>query len=85
MNPKAWMLCIDQVVVTGPHDHFVQGIAALFASYYGFNLQYPEHGSSTLECFLGINPETGSKPKKRHGNLNPHVSTFFRKLVDFEW
>ncbi|KAF3837957.1 hypothetical protein F7725_009725, partial [Dissostichus mawsoni] len=49
MNPKAWMLCIDQVVVMGPHDHFVQGIAALFASYYAFNLQYPEHGSSTLE------------------------------------
>ncbi|KAJ4949670.1 hypothetical protein JOQ06_021179 [Pogonophryne albipinna] len=57
MNPKAWMLCIDQVLVMGPHDHFVQGIAALFASYYAFNLQYPEHGSSTLE-FIQRNVNT---------------------------
>ncbi|KAJ4946751.1 hypothetical protein JOQ06_008797 [Pogonophryne albipinna] len=57
MNPKAWMLCIDQVVVMGPHDHFVQGVAALFASYYAFNLHYPEHGSSTLE-FIQRNVNT---------------------------
>ncbi|KAI9519241.1 hypothetical protein NQZ68_030773 [Dissostichus eleginoides] len=36
-------------------------------------------------CFLGINPETGSKAKKKRGVINPHVSTFFRKLLDFEW
>ncbi|KAK1904604.1 Nucleolar pre-ribosomal-associated protein 2 [Dissostichus eleginoides] len=63
MNPKAWMLCIDQVVSASDN----------------FKLK------SVFMCFLGINPETGSKAKKRHGNLNPHVSTFFRKLVDFEW
>ncbi|KAK1884265.1 23-bisphosphoglycerate-independent phosphoglycerate mutase [Dissostichus eleginoides] len=36
-------------------------------------------------CFLGINPETGCKAKKKRGVINPHVSTFFRKLLDFEW
>ena len=34
-------------------------------------------------CFLGINPEQGSK--KRRGGINPNVSTLQRKLVDFEW
>ncbi|KAK1885819.1 Sterile alpha motif domain containing protein 3 [Dissostichus eleginoides] len=35
-------------------------------------------------CFLGINPEKGSKAKKR-SSINPHVSTLHRKLIDFEW
>ncbi|KAI9525158.1 hypothetical protein NQZ68_009356 [Dissostichus eleginoides] len=34
-------------------------------------------------CFLGINPEKGSKAKKR-SSINPHVSTLHRKLIDFE-
>ncbi|XP_070690655.1 uncharacterized protein [Pempheris klunzingeri] len=88
MKPRAWMLCIEGQVVMGPHARFINGIAALFASYYSFNLQYPEDGSCTLEfiqrCFLGINPETGSKGKKRSG-VNPRVSTLLKKLVDFEW
>ncbi|KAF1388589.1 hypothetical protein PFLUV_G00091860 [Perca fluviatilis] len=51
---------------------------------------YPEDGSCTLEfiqrCFLGINPEMGSKSKnKQLSGINPHVSTLVRKLVDFEW
>ncbi|KAJ8364898.1 hypothetical protein SKAU_G00137290, partial [Synaphobranchus kaupii] len=87
MKPSAWMLCIEGQVVMGPHDNLINGIAAVFTSYYNFNLQYPEDGSCTLEfiqrCFLGINPETGSKSKKR-GAINPHVSTLLRKLVDFE-
>ncbi|KAF3851992.1 hypothetical protein F7725_005347 [Dissostichus mawsoni] len=41
--------------------------------------------SKEERCFLGINPETGSKAKKKRGVINPHVSTFFRKLLDFEW
>ncbi|KAG1957356.1 hypothetical protein F2P79_007438 [Pimephales promelas] len=36
------------------------------------------------KCFLGINPERGSKTKKRT-TMNPHISTLLRKLIDFEW
>ncbi|XP_059906679.1 uncharacterized protein LOC132456365 [Gadus macrocephalus] len=89
MKPTAWMLSIEQKVVMGPHHSFSNGIAAMFASYYCFNLQYPEEGSSTLEfiqrCFLSINPERGSKAKKKRGLMNPHVSTLLRKILDFEW
>ncbi|XP_059915959.1 uncharacterized protein LOC132463678 [Gadus macrocephalus] len=89
MKPTAWMLSIEQKVVVGPHHSFSNGIAAMFASYYCFNLQYPEEGSSTLEfiqrCFLSINPERGSKAKKKRGLMNPHVSTLLRKILDFEW
>ncbi|KAG2460933.1 MSRA reductase, partial [Polypterus senegalus] len=49
MKPKAWMLSIEGQVVMGPHHDFVNGIATIFASYYNFNLQYPEDASSTLE------------------------------------
>ncbi|TDH13437.1 hypothetical protein EPR50_G00033140 [Perca flavescens] len=90
MKPKTWMLSTEGQVVMGPDDSFINGIAAVFASYYNFNLQYPEDGSCTLEfiqrCFLGINPEVGSESKKKQlGGINPHVSTLMRKLVDFEW
>ncbi|RXN35929.1 hypothetical protein ROHU_003392 [Labeo rohita] len=60
----------------GPHPFFLHGVAAFFNSDYVFNLEYPAAGSSTLEfiqrCFLGINPERGSKTKKRT-TMNPHV------------
>ncbi|XP_039592264.1 uncharacterized protein LOC120515387 [Polypterus senegalus] len=89
MKPKAWMLSIEGQVVMGPHHDFVNGIATIFASYYNFNLQYPEDASSTLEFiqrfFLGINPESGSKSKKKHGHINQQVCTLLRKLIDFEW
>lgn len=71
MKPRAWMLSIEGQVVMGPQANFVNGIAALFVSYYNFNLQYPEEASCTLEfiqrCFVGINPEKGSKAKKQRG------------------
>lgn len=49
MEPSSWMLSIEGQVVMGPHDHFLNGIAAVFATYYTFNLQYPEDGLCTLE------------------------------------
>ncbi|KAF1380916.1 hypothetical protein PFLUV_G00169030 [Perca fluviatilis] len=90
MKSRTWMLSTEGQVVMGPDDSFINGIAAVFASYYNFNLQYPDDGSCTLEfiqrCFLGINPEMGSKSKKKQlGGINPHVSRLVRKLVDFEW
>ncbi|KAF1389442.1 hypothetical protein PFLUV_G00073470 [Perca fluviatilis] len=89
MKPRAWMLSIEGQVVMGPHANFINGIAAVFASYYNFNLQYPEEAACTLEfiqrCFLGINPENGSKAEKARGGINPHVCTLMRKLMDLEW
>ncbi|KAI9525209.1 hypothetical protein NQZ68_009889 [Dissostichus eleginoides] len=74
MKPSGWMLSIEGQVIMGPHPFLLHGIAALFSSYYVFNLEYPV-GSCTLEfiqrCFLGINPEKGSKAKKR-SSINPH-------------
>nr|XP_055038036.1 uncharacterized protein LOC129425962 [Misgurnus anguillicaudatus] len=88
MKPSGWFMSIEGHVVMGPHPFFLHGVAAFFSSYYVFNLEYPAAGSSTLEfiqrCFLGINPERGSKAKKRT-TMNPHVSTLLRKLIDFEW
>ncbi|KAK5862906.1 hypothetical protein PBY51_018256 [Eleginops maclovinus] len=88
MKPSGWLISIEGHVVMGPHPLFLHGVAAFFSSYYVFNIEYPATGSSTLEfiqrCFLGINPERGSKTKKRT-TMNPHVSTLLRKLIDFEW
>ncbi|XP_051991255.1 uncharacterized protein LOC127650096 [Xyrauchen texanus] len=88
MKPSGWLISIEGHVVMGPHPFFLHRVAAFFSSYYVFNLEYPAAGSSTLEfiqrCFLGINPERGSKTKK-WTTMNPHVSTLLRKLIDFEW
>ncbi|KAK7158533.1 hypothetical protein R3I94_004993 [Phoxinus phoxinus] len=88
MKPSGWLISIVGHVVMGPHHFFLHGVAAFCSSYYVFNLEYPAAGSSTLEfiqrCFLGINPEKGSKTKTRT-TMNPHVSTLLRKLIDFEW
>ncbi|XP_057186044.1 uncharacterized protein LOC130551981 isoform X3 [Triplophysa rosa] len=88
-RPRAWMLSLDGEVVMGPHPDFTTGLCAIFASYYNFNLQYAEDAACTLEfiqrCFLGINPEAGTKSKRRKGQINQQVCTFIRKLIDFEW
>uniref|UniRef100_A0A3B4UWU4 Uncharacterized protein n=1 Tax=Seriola dumerili TaxID=41447 RepID=A0A3B4UWU4_SERDU len=49
MKPRPWMLSIGKNVVMGPHDNILSGLAALFASFYNLNLQYPEDSSCTLE------------------------------------
>ncbi|XP_036416694.1 uncharacterized protein LOC118800543 [Colossoma macropomum] len=95
MNPERWMLSVEGEIVLGSNSNtFVEGLAALFATYYTFNLEYQEGAASTLEFIqrgiVGINPGTGSKvgagkrEKKRSG-MNPHVCTLLRKLMDFEW
>ncbi|XP_034146967.1 uncharacterized protein LOC114840354 isoform X2 [Esox lucius] len=95
MTPSKWMLSVEREVVLGPFSEaFVEGLAALFATYYNLNLAYQDDAACTLEFIqrglVGINPETGSKvaagkrDKKMHG-MNPHVCTLLRKLMDFEW
>ncbi|KAM9494281.1 uncharacterized protein Hap1MRO34_004210 [Clarias gariepinus] len=97
-----WMVSIEGHVVT-EGESFLLGLATLFASFYNFNLQYQNEACCTLEfiqrCFIGINPERGSKAyqgkihskrtgkevKKKQAALNPHVCTFIRKLMDFQW
>ncbi|KAL6456509.1 hypothetical protein MHYP_G00350530 [Metynnis hypsauchen] len=94
MNPERWKLSVEGEIVLGSNsDTFVEGLAALFVTYYTFNLEYQEGAPSTLEFIqrgiVGINPGTGSKvgagkrEKKRSG-LNPHVCTLLRKLMNFE-
>nr|XP_005158438.1 uncharacterized protein LOC101885684 [Danio rerio] len=65
LTATQWMLSIEGQVVVGPHPNFIAGFAALFSSYYNFNLVYQEQASCTLEfvqrCFVGINPPTGTK------------------------
>ncbi|XP_074539428.1 uncharacterized protein LOC141800652 isoform X3 [Halichoeres trimaculatus] len=75
-----WMISIEgQVILESSQPSFTSGLAALFATYYVFNLQYQEEASKTLEFvqrrFVGINPEKGSKANhqrvlsKRTGKL----------------
>ncbi|KAL7852862.1 hypothetical protein SRHO_G00186470 [Serrasalmus rhombeus] len=50
MNPETWMLSVEGEIVLGSNsDTFVEGLAALFATYYTFNLEYQEGAASTLE------------------------------------
>ncbi|KAK2836784.1 hypothetical protein Q7C36_014653 [Tachysurus vachellii] len=85
MTPSKWMLSVEREVVLGPFSEaFVEGLAALFATYYNLNLAYQDDAACTLEFIqrglVGINPETGSKvaagkrDKKMHG-MNPHLSS----------
>uniref|UniRef100_A0A3B4XNK6 Si:dkey-15h8.17 n=1 Tax=Seriola lalandi dorsalis TaxID=1841481 RepID=A0A3B4XNK6_SERLL len=94
MKPRSWMLSIEKNVVMGPHNNILSRLAALFASFYNLNLQYPEDSSCTLEFIqryshfkISILLDSSLDPlaKRKRGNINPHVSTFSRKLVDFEW
>ncbi|XP_073719682.1 uncharacterized protein [Misgurnus anguillicaudatus] len=95
MSPNKWMLAVEREVVLGPcSEAIVEGLAALFSTYYNLNLAYQTEAACTLEFvqrgIVGINPETGSKvaagkrDSKWHG-MNPNVCTLLRKLMDFEW
>ncbi|TRY93720.1 hypothetical protein DNTS_002151 [Danionella cerebrum] len=69
LSNRRWMLSMEgHVVCEGAQPNFVSGLAALFSTFYNFNLQYQEEAACTLEFvqrrFLDINPERGSKAKK---------------------
>ncbi|XP_042609737.1 uncharacterized protein LOC109084889 [Cyprinus carpio] len=101
LSNQRWMLSLEgQVVCEGAQPNFITGLAALFASFYNFNLQYQEEAACTLEFvqrrFVDINPECGSKAKKgkvtskksvqkNNTTVSPPVSSLLRKLADFEW
>uniref|UniRef100_A0A3B1KH65 Uncharacterized protein n=1 Tax=Astyanax mexicanus TaxID=7994 RepID=A0A3B1KH65_ASTMX len=96
-----WMMSIEGQVVLSSHPNFAAGLAALFASFYNFNLEYQKEASTLefIQCFVGINPTTGSKTsteqvlskrsgkvveKKKH-SMNVKVCSLLRKLMDFDW
>ncbi|TRY58688.1 hypothetical protein DNTS_026465, partial [Danionella cerebrum] len=48
-----WMLSMEShVVCEGAQPNFVSGLAALFSTFYNFNLQYQEVAACTLELEL---------------------------------
>uniref|UniRef100_A0A3B3RC51 Uncharacterized protein n=1 Tax=Paramormyrops kingsleyae TaxID=1676925 RepID=A0A3B3RC51_9TELE len=50
LSNQRWMLSVEgQVVCEGEQPNIVSGLAALFASFYNFNLQYQEEAACTLE------------------------------------
>nr|XP_020479768.1 uncharacterized protein LOC109974095 [Monopterus albus] len=56
------------LLTDGITPSFATGLAAVFAIYYIFNLQYQDEAACTLEFiqrrFIGINPERGTKAKR---------------------
>ncbi|XP_014882494.1 uncharacterized protein LOC106943697 [Poecilia latipinna] len=67
-----WMVSIEgRTVFEGVQPTFQTGLAAVFATFYIFNLQYQHEAAKTLEfiqrCFIGINPERGTKAG--HGKM----------------
>ncbi|KAL7848176.1 hypothetical protein AOLI_G00228940 [Acnodon oligacanthus] len=79
MTNCQWMISIEgHVVCEGTQPTFASGLAALFAVFYVFNLQYQDEASKTLEFiqrrFFSINPERRSKTT--HGKV---VSKRIRK------
>ncbi len=48
------MMSMEGTIVMGPHNNLLNGVAATFAAYYVFNLQYPKEASSTLEFVQGM-------------------------------
>ncbi|KAK4289260.1 hypothetical protein Pmani_037760 [Petrolisthes manimaculis] len=60
-----YMLGIDEVIVCDDIPTLWLGLGKLFAAYYNFNISYPLEVTGLLEfiqrCFVGINPDRGSK------------------------
>ncbi|KAK4295204.1 hypothetical protein Pmani_032217 [Petrolisthes manimaculis] len=60
-----YMIGIDEVIVCDDIPTLLLGLGKLFAAYYNFNISYPLEVTGLLEfiqrCFVGINPDRGSK------------------------
>ncbi|TRY83118.1 hypothetical protein DNTS_020639, partial [Danionella cerebrum] len=53
LSNRRWMLSMEgHVVCEGAQPNFVSGLAALFSTFYNFNLQYQEEAACTLELEL---------------------------------
>lgn len=50
MMPQTWMLAAEGEVILGPSlTPFAEGLGALFAIYYNFNIAYQQEAACTLE------------------------------------
>ncbi|XP_034549947.1 uncharacterized protein LOC117820325 [Notolabrus celidotus] len=64
-----WMISIEShVICEGNQPSFITGLAAIFSTYYVFNLQYQDEAARILEFvqrrLIGINPERGQRPTR---------------------
>ncbi|XP_072232025.1 uncharacterized protein [Leuresthes tenuis] len=67
---RRWMISLEgSVICEGTRPTFLSGLAAVFSTYYTFNLQYEGAAVRTLEFiqrrFVGINPETDAEAGRR--------------------
>ncbi|KAK0154388.1 hypothetical protein N1851_003542 [Merluccius polli] len=86
-TPRLILLGIleGHILCEGIQPTFLTGLAALFSTFYTFNLKYQEEAACTLEFiqrrFIGINPERGSKTgrgkviSKKTGKVTTKKST----------
>uniref|UniRef100_A0A3P8QHF1 Uncharacterized protein n=2 Tax=Astatotilapia calliptera TaxID=8154 RepID=A0A3P8QHF1_ASTCA len=63
---RRWMISLEgHIICEGIQPTFLSGLAAVFSTYYIFNLQYQDDAACTLEFIqrrlIGINPDTGTK------------------------
>ncbi|XP_042070348.1 uncharacterized protein LOC121812380 [Haplochromis burtoni] len=63
---RRWMISLEgHIICEGIQPTFLSGLAAVFSTYYIFNLQYQDDAACTLEFIqrrlIGINPDRGTK------------------------
>ncbi|KAL7831298.1 hypothetical protein SRHO_G00308010 [Serrasalmus rhombeus] len=87
-----WMVSLEgHIICEGIQPTFLTGLAAVFSTFYNFNLQYQEEAACTLEFiqrrFVGINPERGTKagrgkvPSKKTGRvIHKKITTVNRNV-----
>uniref|UniRef100_A0A3B1IPE7 C2H2-type domain-containing protein n=1 Tax=Astyanax mexicanus TaxID=7994 RepID=A0A3B1IPE7_ASTMX len=76
-----WMMSIEGQVVLSSHPNFAAGLAALFASFYNFNLEYQKE-TSTEQV---LSKRSGKVVEKKKHSMNVKVCSLLRKLMDFDW
>ncbi|KAG1959886.1 hypothetical protein F2P79_006002 [Pimephales promelas] len=84
------MLSIEGQVVLNQHPNFMAEFAALFATYYNFNLVYQHEASCTLEFVQRCLPRTSMKVERpqRRGTTQSILMCLLFSLgypVDLEW
>ncbi|XP_064482760.1 uncharacterized protein LOC135395533 [Ornithodoros turicata] len=83
---SCFALSIDGVVVNQGLSDFNTAFTMLMAAYFTFGICYPPGLEATLEFIqrgiLGINPDRGSKTKKRRSAVNKKVLDIVGKIAE---
>ncbi|KAG1932748.1 hypothetical protein F2P79_021000 [Pimephales promelas] len=87
LTATQWMLSIEGQVVLNQHPNFMAEFAALFATYYNFNLVYQHEASCTLEFVQRCLPRTSMKVERpqRRGTTQSILLFSLGYPVDLEW